>query len=169
VLEVGIGNGFVARYLKEKGINVTTLDVAHDLRPDVAGSVLAIPFESGSFDVIACYEVLEHLPYENFAKSFEELARVSRRYVLLSLPDVTTIYRINIELPRIKPIKRLIPHPFPGTTNHKFDGYHYWEIGKTGYPLKKIRFDIIRSGFNIIKTYRVFEFCYHRFFLVEKV
>jgi len=27
VLEIGIGNGFVSRYLKERGINVTTLDI----------------------------------------------------------------------------------------------------------------------------------------------
>lgn len=169
LLEVGIGNGFVARYLKEKGINITTLDIAYALIPDVAGCVLEVPFANDTFDVVACYEVIEHLPYSNFAKALKEIYRVSQRHVILSLPDVTTVYRVNIELPRIKPIKRLIPHPFPRTTNQKFDGYHYWEIGKTGYPLKKIRFDIIRSGFNIIETYRVFECYYHRFFLLDKV
>ena len=71
-LEIGIGSGFVAKYLIEKGINITTLDFDRNLEPDVAGNILSIPFKKGSFDVICCYEVLEHLPYENFRKRSEE-------------------------------------------------------------------------------------------------
>ncbi|MBW1707096.1 MAG: methyltransferase domain-containing protein, partial [Deltaproteobacteria bacterium] len=147
--------------------NVTTLDITHNLRPDVAGSVLAIPFKDGFFDVVACYEVLEHVPYRNFAGALKELGRVSCRHVILSFPDVTSVYRLNIELPRIKEIKKLIPHPFPQATVHVFDGEHYWEIGKTDYPLKKIKLDIKRAGLRIRKTYRVFESYYHRLFLLE--
>jgi len=167
-LEIGIGNGLVARYLREKKLNVATLDIAHDLWPDVAGSVLAIPFKNGSFDVVVCCEVLEHLPYSELSKALKEIHRVSLKYVVLSLPDVTTVYRINIELPRIRPIKRLINHPFHRPAQHAFDGEHYWEIGKTSYPLKRVEFDIKQAGLNIIKTYRVFEFYYHRFFVLEK-
>ena len=169
LLEVGIGTGFVTKYLKDKRINVTSLDIAYPLIPDVAGSVLEIPFADDTFDVVACYEVLEHLPYSDFPKALKEIYRVSRRHVALSLPDVTTIYRINIELPRIKPIKKLIPHPFHRPTRYMLDGEHCWEIGKTGYPLKKIQDGIACSGFNVLKTFRVFEFYYHRFFILEKV
>ncbi len=169
ILEIGIGNGFATRYLRDKELNVTTLDIAHELRPDVAGSVLAIPFKNGSFDVVACCEVLEHLPYSEFPKALKEIHRVSRKHVVLSLPDVTTVYRINIEFPRIRPIKRLINHPFHRPAQHAFDRYHYWEIGKTGYQLKKVKLDIAGLDFNMIKTYRVFESYYHRFFLLEKV
>lgn len=169
VLEVGVGNGFVRRYLRDKGIDVTTLDITYELQPDVSASVLAIPFASELFYVVACYEVLEHLPYSNFEKALREIYRVSKKHVILSLPDVTTVYRFNIELPRMKPIKKLISHPFPRPTDHEFGGQHYWEIGKTGYALNKIKTDIVRSGFDIIKTYRVFEFYYHRFFLLKKV
>ena len=52
---------------------------------------------------------------------------------------------------------------------HKFNGEHYWEIGKAGYPLSKIIMDIQRAGFKVEKTYRVFEFPYHRFFILKKV
>lgn len=169
VLEVGIGNGFIARYLKQKAINIITLDIAQRLKPDIAGSVEAMPFPGEYFEVVACYEVLEHLPYNKFSRALKEIRRVSQKHVIISLPDVTTVYRFNIELPRIKPIKKLITHPFPRFAHHEFDGYHCWEIGKTGYTLDKIKIDIIRSGFNIIKTYRVFEFYYHRFFLLKKV
>lgn len=169
VLEIGIGNGFVSRYLREHNLNVTTLDISHDLYPDVAGSVLAIPFKDESFDVVSCCEVLEHLPYSEFSKALKEIRRVSQKYAVLSLPDVTTVYRINIELPRINPIKRLVDHPFPRPVSHVFDGQHYWEIGKTSHSCKKIEVDIKQAGLSIINTYRVFEFTYHRFFLLKKL
>jgi ubiquinone/menaquinone biosynthesis C-methylase UbiE len=169
VLEVGIGTGLVADYLKVRGIDITTIDVVHGLKPNITASVLAIPFSAETFDIITCYEVLEHLPYSDFPKALKELARVARKHVILSLPDVTTVYRLLIELPKMKPIKRLIPHPFPRSTVHRYDGEHHWEIGKTGYALHKIKLDITRSRFKILKTYRVFEFCYNRFFLLEKL
>jgi len=170
VLEIGIGNRFVTKYLhlQAKKINITTIDVAHSLQPDIVGSVLAIPFYDESFDVVACYQLLEHLPYRNFQKALREIFRVSQRHVTLSLPDVTTVYRFNIELPRIRPIKKLISHPFPRSSVHNFDGEHYWLIGKTSYPLKKIINDINEAGYQILKTYRVFEWYYHRFFILRK-
>lgn len=169
VLEIGVGNGFTSKYLKDRNLNVITFDVENGLSPDVVGSVLKLPFTSESFDVIACYEVLEHLPYSEFPKALKEIHRVSQKHVVLSLPDVTTVYRINLELPRIRPIKRLVNHPFHRPVQHTFDGEHYWEIGKTGYPLKRIELDIRNAGLKIIKTYRVFEFYYHRFFALEKL
>jgi len=48
---------------------------------------------------------------------------------------------------------------------NKFDGEHYWEIGKRGYPLSKIINEIQKARFKVEKTYsRVFENPYHRFF-----
>ena len=135
----------------------------------VADSVLAIPFGKRSFDVVLCCEVLKHFPYAGFRRSIQELYRVSKRRVILSVPDVTMVYRINIELPRMKPIKRLIPHPFPRPAKLPLDGEHYWEIGMAGYPLKRITSDIANFGFAIDGSYRVFENYYHRRFCLRKL
>lgn len=169
ILEIGPGNGFVSRYLKEKGQNNTTLDIDINLKPDTVGSVTEIPFLDNSFEAVTCYEVLEHIPYNSFIKALKEIYRVATTHVILSLPDVTTVYRFNIELPRINPIKKLINHPFHRPIQHIFDGEHYWEIGKTDFSLKRVELDIKRCGLKIIKTYRVFEFYYHRFFILEKI
>jgi len=51
---------------------------------------------------------------------------------------------------------------------NKFNGEHYWEIGKAGYPLNRIINEIQRAGFKIEETYRIFENPYHRFFILKK-
>lgn len=167
ILEIGIGNGFVSKYLKERNFNIVTLDIDYRLFPAVVGNVLQIPFLDRSFDAVACFELLEHLPYKNFPEALKELYRVSRSYIIISLPDVTTAYRFYIELPRIRPIRKMFKHPFPRESWHHFDGQHYWEIGKRGYSLKRIEEDIRRSGLKIVNTYRIFEVKHRRFFLLS--
>jgi len=168
VLEIGVGNGFVSKYLKERKVNILTLDIDKRLNPDVVGSVLNMPFSDELFDVMACYEVLEHLPFENFSKALSEIFRVSKSYAVLSLPDASRVYRIYIHIPKIGIFKKLIPLPRFKNPTHKFDGEHYWEIGKAGYPLSKIINEIQKAGFKIEKTYRIFENPYHRFFILRK-
>lgn len=168
VLEIGIGSGFVSKYLKERDINITTLDFDPNLNPDRVGSVLDIPFEDNSFDIVACYEVLEHLPFEDFNKALAEIYRVSKTYAILSLPDVNRVYHVYGHIPKVGVLKRLIPLPRLKRPIHNFYGEHYWEIGKVGYPLSKIINNIQKSGFKIEETYRVFEHPYHRFFTLKK-
>ena len=127
-----------------------------------------MPFSDNSFEVVACYEILEHLQYENFYKALSEIFRVSKSYAILSLPDASRVYRVYVQIPKIGIFKRLIPIPRVKNPIHKFDGEHYWEIGKDGYPLSKITKDIERVGFDIKKTYRIFENPYHRFFILKK-
>jgi len=167
-LEIGIGNAFVCKYLKERGIKITTLDIDKKLKPDKVGSVLAIPFEDNFFDVVLCCEVLEHLPYENFHKALLELYRISQKYVILSLPDVNRAYRINIQIPKLGEIKQFIKIPRLKKPIHKFDGEHYWEIGSKNYPLNRIYKEIKKIGFIIKKDYRIFEHPYHHFFILKK-
>lgn len=168
VLEIGIGNGFVSQYLRNRKINILTLDIDERLGPDVSGSILDIPFEDGSFDTIACFEVLEHLPYEDAKKALAEIYRVSQKYAILSLPDCARVYRFCISIPKIGIYNKLISLPRFKAPKHIFDGEHYWEIGKADYPLDKIITDIQRTGFEIKKTYRLLENPYHRFFILEK-
>lgn len=145
------------------------LDIDRRLNPDIAGSVLNIPFADESFDVVACYELLEHLPYENFCNALSEIFRVCKSHAILSLPDASRVYRIDVQIPKIGEIKRLIHLPRRKKPIHNFDGEHYWEIGKAGYPSSKITNDIERAGFRIEKTYRVFKNPYHGFFILKRI
>jgi len=168
VLEIGIGNAFVANYLKQRGINITTMDIDERLRPDSFGSVLSIPFPDGVFKIVVCFEVLEHLPYENFLTALSEIYRVSDEYSILSLPDATRAHRLEIWIPKVGVFKRLIELPWIKAPKHVFDGEHHWEIGKQLYPLKRIISDMKKAGFEVEKTFRVFEHPYHRFIKLKK-
>ena len=97
-LDAGCGEGFVARRVLRQmpGIELTGCDVSEGAlavaartNPDgrfVPGSVVALPFADDSFDVVGCFEVLEHLPGELPRQALSELARVARRGVVLSVP-----------------------------------------------------------------------------------
>jgi SAM-dependent methyltransferase len=98
-LDAGCGEGFVAARLLQAmpelavtGCDVSeeALRVAASSNPQarfVPGSVLELPFPDRSFDVVGCFEVLEHLPGELPRKALSELARVTRGTVLLSVPQ----------------------------------------------------------------------------------
>ncbi|MBX3184826.1 MAG: class I SAM-dependent methyltransferase [Polyangiaceae bacterium] len=166
MLEVGIGNGFLHRYLRARGVDVHTLDFDERLGPDTVGSVLQLPFEDGQFDLVCCYETLEHLPWEHFSPALEELRRVGRRWVLLSLPDVTPYARFDIEV--TKPGKRRTVRKLVELRGkapvHQFDGQHYWEIGKRGWPVRRITSLLEGAGLEVEADFRVFGLPYHHFF-----
>src|SRR6185437_3013248 len=50
----------------------------------------ALPFEDARFDVVICMDVLEHVPPADRRALLDELARVSRRFVLLAAPFATS-------------------------------------------------------------------------------
>lgn len=168
ILEIGIGNGFVSDYLDKMGLKVTTVDIDERLTPDITASVYSLPFADESFELVACYEVLEHLPYESFSLSLQEMYRVSKFYVIISLPDRNRYLSLDIFIPRIGKIKKFYSVPRFRKVKHIFDGEHYWEIGKYNYSLSKVIADINKSGFNIYNSYRIHEFPLHRLFILEK-
>ena len=101
VLEIGPGPGLFKTVGSHFGITIETLDFDPDLNPDHVGSITAIPLANASYDVVCAFQVLEHLPYELSLKAMEEMARVTRRHVVISLPDARTVWRYQFHIPRI--------------------------------------------------------------------
>ncbi len=168
VLEVGVGDKVLASYLKNNTkINYTSLDIAEDLNPDIISSVDNISVENNSFDVVCAFEVLEHLPFDKFKRSLEELSRVSKKDVIISLPHWGRHFSLKFRVPFIHTVKfQYKSKSFP--VKHEFNGQHYWEIGKKGYSLKKIKHVIKGTGLRLVNDYVVFESPYHHFFILKK-
>ena len=165
VLEIGVGDRVVGNVLKEHGVAYTSADIAEDLLPDVVADVLALPFADKSFDVVCAFEVLEHLPFEKLEPALVELARVSRRDVLISVPHFGPSLRLECKLPFVPRMRFACKIPFP--VKHTFNGQHYWEIGKSGFPARRIRAALLRR-FSIRKEFVPFENQYHHFFVLQK-
>jgi len=168
VLEIGKGTGILGALLKHYDIDYQSVDIDPELKPDHVASVTDLPFEDDSFDVVGCFQVLEHIPYEFFVQAVTELLRVARNRVVISLPDAKTLWPYGFHVPKKGIVWLHMPRPRLHTQKHVFDGEHYWEINKDGYPLSSVVSDIESYGIAVYKSYRVDNNPYHRFFILVK-
>jgi SAM-dependent methyltransferase len=162
VLEIGPGNGTVTYVLRQAGLDVTTLDFDAGLEPDVVGSVLELPFEADSFDTVMCCQVLEHLPADDLLPALRELARVARMSVVMSLPDASPHFYLEACAPGLG--RRRLRFSMPKRGAARFDGQHYWEIGR-GMSRADVRRAMAVAGLAVSKDFRVQEYRHHHFFV----
>lgn len=94
LLDVGAGHGLLMEQLSEsckcEGIEITEEKVEFikrrfDLKA-TQGSAHELPHEDESFDALYCCEVLEHLPFGIYEQTLQELQRVSKKYIVISVP-----------------------------------------------------------------------------------
>lgn len=96
VLDAGCGEGFTAEIFLQAmpALDLTGFD-PHEPSVELArmrnprasflvGDIYNIPFDDDSFDVVGCFEVLEHL--HDAPRALAELARVARKSVVMSVP-----------------------------------------------------------------------------------
>lgn len=97
ILDVGCGEGFTLNKLQEQGIGKKLEGIEYQKRaialgkkqyPKLVikqGSIYDLPYKANSFDLVLCTEVLEHM--DDPKKALSELVRVSKKYLLLSVPN----------------------------------------------------------------------------------
>lgn len=172
LLEVGVGTGITVFALRRVGVEVTTLDVQKELSPDVVGDVRRIPCADASFDVSCCCQVLEHLPLSDMPAALRELRRVTRWRLVLSLPDLTRFFGVSATLPFIGRrdfgISLPIREPDDAWKAARLETMgHYWELGMNGATSRGVVDALRRAGFDKVRTFRVPEIRWHRFFVAD--
>ncbi len=97
VLDVGCGEGFILNKLKKEDIGTSwegidyskdAIEIGKKLHPYLdlkQGSIYDSKYKDNSFDLVICTEVLEHL--EDPQKALKEVLRISKKFVLLSVPN----------------------------------------------------------------------------------
>lgn len=165
VLEVGVGDKVFGSFLKNNtSVAYTSLDVAEDLQPDTVGSILDLPFANNSFDVVCAFEVLEHLPYAKVDQALAELTRVARSHVVLSVPHFGPMLSFSLKIPFLPKLRLQLKLPF--AKEHRFNGQHYWELGKRGYSVEEFRQKLELHG-RLVRDFVPFNSEYHHFFVLE--
>ncbi|MHC4534745.1 MAG: class I SAM-dependent methyltransferase [Planctomycetota bacterium] len=95
ILDVGCGNGTFVNAListfPDRFEKIVALDTSEEALRYVKtckykSSIVNLPFEDESFDLVTATEVLEHLSYEDFKRGILELQRVSKKSIVISVP-----------------------------------------------------------------------------------
>ena len=94
VLDVGCGKGRFLGLLRQQRPDIGTLHGAdrsqsvlqHVSTECTRAGIDDLPFPDRGFDLVSSLQVLEHLPAQIFDRGIAELARVSARYLLVSVP-----------------------------------------------------------------------------------
>jgi len=92
ILDVGCSKGYLSKVIEKK--ELYGIDISEKLLKNVNGykeveeaSILKIPFKDNYFDLVVCFQVLEHI--EDYESAIDELLRVSNGFILLSTDFVT--------------------------------------------------------------------------------
>lgn len=96
-LDVGCATGFVVEALRELGVDAEGVDVSrwaveHPAQGAAGhigyGNLLErLPFPDAAFDLVSAFETLEHLPPDAVPRALTELRRVTRSYVVATIPS----------------------------------------------------------------------------------
>lgn len=166
LLEVGVGEGVVARELVATSVAVTTIDIAEDLHPDVVGSVTSLPFPDNSFDAVLAAEILEHIQFKDVPQALRELSRVARHSVIISVPHPGYVFSLIMKFPLLSCISLFAQIPF-FWQKHCFNGEHYWELGKRGFSERAFLRLTETARLHLVEARSYADDPAHRFFLFD--
>lgn len=94
VLDVGCFEAPLRKFLT--GVSYTGVDIAGN--PDITLNLETcklLPFDANSFNCVICIDVLEHL--DNLHALFQELIRVTRQFLIVSLPNCWCDARLRLD------------------------------------------------------------------------
>ncbi|MFC2104105.1 class I SAM-dependent methyltransferase [Bacteroidota bacterium] len=150
ILEIGIGSGFTADYLKSKNINVKTIDIDKEKGPDIVANIVEYEF-SDKYDHVLAFEVFEHIPYDDFEHVLQKLYNCTNQCLFLSIPinEKTWIFN-ELYLHVLGNIR------FGITTrrNKLTTNNHFWEVRYKKFSKKRVEETFRKYNFIIKKKFR---------------
>ena len=172
VLEVGSGSNITAELLRKSGIEVSVSDIDKQVNPDIVSDVRDIKAPDNNYDVVAAFQILEHIPFDELDKALSELSRVSKKYAVISVPYKSTGFEFVLMIPFMRTLFKKDFLDFHIRWPLKFHGFeksgqHYWEIDSKDFKLKKVRKEL-EKHFTIKKEFSPALNKFHHFFILEK-
>ena len=171
VLVIGQGDNIVPSILRGlvmHDIEVDTFDFVEDMKPTYVGDVRQLDkIVERRYDVILCCEVLEHLPFAEFAGCLQKISMLNRKGVVLSLPifGISGYIKVGISGFKHFTIPVSIRYFKPGWK--VMCKQHHWEINDRNGTKKRDVIRVIEEHFTIRNHYRAKDVPYHMFFELE--
>jgi len=107
VLEVGVGPGIVRAVLRDRGVNVETVDVNESLGPDHVADLRDLPsgIRAAEWDWILCSRVLHHIPRAEVPSVLEQLGKLQAKQLLITVPreDLSVQFTVRRTAGRVHP------------------------------------------------------------------
>lgn len=101
-LDAGCGSGIITNKINAErvvGLDFSRTALKLLVRPAVEGNLLSLPFPTQSFDIVVCSEILEHISHFDYDQVLGEISRVSRKYLLVSVPCRENLKRSQVICP----------------------------------------------------------------------
>jgi len=144
ILDVGADQCYLKKYQNECfshiGIGLgSTVDKVVDLEKE------KIPFKNNFFDCVLCFDVLEHL--DNIHVVFDELCRVSKKNVIISLPNPYNSffnYLVNSDYASNQHLK------YYGLPFEKPDDRHKWFFS-TDEAIRFVKYKAKKNNMKIVQ------------------
>lgn len=101
IIDAGCGDGRVTNKLLEfynvVGFDSSKTALKHVKCEKIRGGSDYIPFKDNTFDLVLATELLEHLNDDIYKKTLKEFERISRRYILASVPHKEKPYETYVK------------------------------------------------------------------------
>jgi len=81
------------RVQRIQAVDISDIAVAYQINKGIIcirGEVQNIPFPDNEFDIVVCFDVLEHIPPQDIDRSIKELMRVASKKVIACMGFKTT-------------------------------------------------------------------------------
>jgi SAM-dependent methyltransferase len=94
ILDVGAGEGALVERYRAHGWDILGVDSAYESPHVKRASILALPFDAGSFDCALFLDVLEHVELLSQPRAISEIARVLKPggLLLMSVPNLAHLH-----------------------------------------------------------------------------
>ncbi len=143
LVEIGVGSGFAANYLRSKGHRVTTVDLDAAKFPDIVADISTFQPEE-AYDAVLAFEILEHIPFDVVVRAVGRMGTYVRDAAFISVPrQQISLMSVKLKLPVVRELSWRIAIPRRKLKIRS----HFWEAGMAGVPVEKIESAFQSAGF----------------------
>jgi SAM-dependent methyltransferase len=158
ILDVGCGNGVYTNLTEPSrnkvGLDMSRVALQHVSAPRLQADASRLPFDDDSFDAGLSMEMLEHLPGSIYQEALRELERISRKYILITVPYNEKLKYNMVVCPRC----RYAFHPYHHLRRYQSQdlktlfGPHFQLVRHT--PLAPKKEEVLPGLWNVFRVYQ---------------